>query len=220
MNESSAHRYDDEFFDYVDIGARRSARKVVALVSDHLPVSSVLDVGCGRGIWVDEWHRVGVIDAFGVDGGYVDTGRLAVPAKHFAAFDLSLPFRLGRHFDLVQSLEVAEHIPPTQAEVFVDNLTAHGDVIMFSGAVPGQGGEFHVNEQPYEYWRERFAARGFLTFDFIRPRVAKDPGVEPWYRYNTLLFVRGCAVGRLPSMIAETEVVPGERISNVAPLPW
>jgi hypothetical protein len=80
----------------------------------------------------------------------VETARLAMPAKHFAAFDLSRPFRLGRRFDLVQSLEVAEHIPPAQTEIFVDNLAAHGDVILFSAAVPGQGGEFHVNEQPYD----------------------------------------------------------------------
>ena len=150
----------------------------------------------------------------------VETARLAMPAKHFAAFDLSRPFRLGRRFDLVQSLEVAEHIPPAQAEIFVDHLAAHGDVILFSAAVPGQGGEFHVNEQPYEYWRQKFAARGFLTFDFIRPRIAKVPEIEPWYRYNILLFVNEGALSRISSTVAETEVIDGKSIADVAPLLW
>jgi hypothetical protein len=140
--------------------------------------------------------------------------------EYFAAFDLSQPFRLGRRFDLVQSLEVAEHIPPPQAEIFVDNLAAHGDVILFSAAVPGQGGEFHVNEQPYEYWRHKFAARGFLTFDFIRPRIANVRQIEPWYRYNILLFVNEGALSRISSTIAETEVIDGKSIADVAPLLW
>ncbi len=220
MPDAQTHVYDDKFFDYVEIGSRRSAEVVIPFLRRYLPVSSMLDVGCGRGVWVEEWHRSGVEDAFGVDGAYIDPDRLAVPATHLIALDLSLPFRLERRFDLVQSLEVAEHIPASKADTFIDNLVAHGDVIMFSAAVPGQGGEFHVNEQPYEYWRDKFAFRGFALFDFVRPNISTIREVEPWYRYNTFLFVRKNALERMPDLIRSHEVAEGRRIPNVAPLHW
>ena len=123
MPEASTHAYDDKYFDYIEIGSRRSAVPLIALMRRYLHVSSVLDVGCGRGVWVDEWRRAGVEDALGVDGSYVDPDRWAVPATHMVALDVSLPFRLERHFDLVQSLEVAEHISASRADTLIDNLT-------------------------------------------------------------------------------------------------
>jgi SAM-dependent methyltransferase len=214
------HHYGDEFYNSLEAGGRRSAQKIVKFVLTHLSISSVLDVGCGRGIWLDEWHYAGVNDAHGIDGDYIDTARMAVSAKYFTACDLSQPFRLGRRFDLVQSLEVAEHIFPDRTEIFIDNLVAHGDVILFSAAVPGQGGEFHVNEQPYEYWRIKFAARGYQIFDFIRPNIITALEVDPWYRYNTFLYIKGDAIHRISSLVAQSQVNEGENIVNVAPLLW
>jgi 2-polyprenyl-3-methyl-5-hydroxy-6-metoxy-1,4-benzoquinol methylase len=150
MPETAKHSYDDKFFDYIEVGARRSAQHIVGFLRRHLPVSSVLDVGCGRGVWVDEWRRSGVTDAVGTDGAYIRTDRVVIPREQFVTSDLSRTFRLDRRFDLVQSLEVGEHIPASKAEVFIDNLAAHSDMILFSAAIPGQGGEFHVNEQPYD----------------------------------------------------------------------
>lgn len=220
MVEARNHIYDNKFFDYVEIGGRRSAEIVVGLVLHYLPVSSVLDVGCGRGIWIEEWCRAGVEDSLGVDGSYVDSHRLTIPPKHLAAFDLSRPFRLGRRFDLVQSLEVAEHIPAANADTFIDNLVAHGEIIMFSAAVPGQGGEFHVNEQPYEYWRSKFAARGFVLFDLVRSHIATDRRVEPWYRYNTLLFVHKDALWKIPAAVRNHEIREPDPVPDLAPPTW
>jgi SAM-dependent methyltransferase len=218
--DAQTHRYDDRFFDYIELVTRRSAELMIAVVRSYLDVTSVLDVGCGRGIWIDEWRRVGVEDVVGVDGSYVDPERLAIPAKHMALLDVSVPFRLDRHFDLVQSLEVAEHIPAASADTFIDNLVAHGDIVMFSAAVPGQGGEFHVNEQPYEYWRDKFAARGFALFDFLRPKIAAIRKIGPWYRYNTFLFAHKNALDRLPQAVRDCEISKFAFIPSVAPLHW
>jgi hypothetical protein len=220
MSEAARHNYEDRFFDYVGRGARRSARNVIPFIREHLYVSSVVDIGCGRGVWVDEWRRNGVDDALGVDGDYVSADRLVIPKERFAAFDLSEPISLGRRFDLVQSLEVAEHIPASRAEIFIDSLVAHSDVILFSAAVPGQGGEFHINEQPYEHWRQKFALRGFEIFDFLRPNIINIRAIEPWYRYNTFLYVHQKALDRIPPTVRRMQLRRDELIADVAPLSW
>ena len=214
----SAHTYRAEFFDYIETGSMRSAEIVVPAVRTVLAVGSVLDVGCGRGAWLAEWRRQGVADIAGVDGAYVARERLLIPADRFTARDLAQPIDLGRRFDLVQSLEVAEHLAESAADVFVDNLVRHGHVILFSAAVPGQGGEHHVNEQPYGYWRDKFLARDYVLFDAVRPLLAGDRRVEPWYRYNLLLFAARSAVGRLSTAAQACRVGDDTAVRDISPL--
>jgi hypothetical protein len=156
----------------------------------------------------------------GADGDYINVDALVIRKEQFVMADLSRKFRLNRRFDLVQSLEVAEHIAEPHADTFIDNLAAHGDVILFSAATPGQGGEFHVNEQWYEYWRNKFTDRGFQVFDFLRPQIAKIREIEPWYRYNSLLFVHDDATDRMPGAVKRMRLPPDEPIPDVASLPW
>jgi SAM-dependent methyltransferase len=211
------HVYDSHFFEYINTGARRSASAVISVVLRELAVTSVVDFGCGQGAWMAEWRARGIADVTGVDGSYVDPANLLVPADSFIAHDLTRPIALGRRFDLVQSAEVAEHLPPAAAPTFVDNLTAHGDVVLFSAAAPGQGGEHHVNEQPYEYWHRLFAVRGFELLDFVRPQLAGDRSIEPWYRYNTLVFVRTTRLPELSAALRASLVPLGQPIPDVSP---
>jgi SAM-dependent methyltransferase len=183
--------YTSAFFDEVAQGTRESARIVVPLVNELLRPASVLDVGCATGTWLAEWGQAGVSDLLGIDGEYVDRTALQVPADQFVPVDLGQPFSLGRKFDLVQTLEVAEHLDEGQADAFVESLARHGETILFSAAVPGQGGTHHVNEQWPSYWAEKFAKAGYTAYDVIRPRIWTDPRVLYWYRQNTLLFARG-----------------------------
>jgi SAM-dependent methyltransferase len=215
-----AYQFPNEFFDYMDPGSRRSATSIVALLVPKLKPQSVLDVGCGRGIWPSEWKRAGVSDSIGVDGPYVDRGTLAIPSESFIAWDLSQPLNLNRHFDLVQSLEVAQCIDRACADVFVDSLCRHGDLIMFSAAVPGQGGERHLNEQPLEYWREKFAARGYAAFDWIRPAISTLPKIEPWYRYNCLLYATARVSAEFAPEIQAARIPTGALVAELAPALW
>lgn len=214
------HEYDRTFFRYIEVGARRSAEVIVPAVQEMLPIASMADIGCGRGVWVAEWRNRGVSDAVGVDGEYVDAASLVIPPDRFQPQDLCRPFFLGRRFDLVQCLEVGEHLPAASAGIFVDNLVGHGDVVLFSAAPPGQGGEHHINEQPPEYWRGMFAQRGYLAFDPLRPAIRGRTEVEPWYRYNTLLFVRQERCQELPPAVRNRAIPPGAPITEMAPIPW
>ena len=57
---------------------------------------------------------------------------------------------------------MAEHIEEKSSDTFIDNLATAADIILFSAAVRGQGGDFHVNEQPLSYWKEKFMKRGYF----------------------------------------------------------
>jgi len=115
---------------------------------------------------------------------------LEIPRDAFRAVDLEKPFRLERTFDLVTSLEVGEHLPGSSAEGFVDSLTRLGPAILFSAAIPFQGGVHHCNEQWPEYWANLFAARGFMAIDCFRRRLWHNPSVAWWYAQNLILYAR------------------------------
>jgi len=179
--------YDRAFYLDQAAGSARSASVIVPLLREFLAVRSVCDVGCGVGTWARCWLDHGV-DVLGIDGDHVTPDQLLIPADEFLAADLCQPLQRGRRFDLAMSLEVAEHLPPTRAESFVADLAALAPVVLFSAAIPGQGGTEHVNERWQSYWAQLFAHNGFATLDVLRPRIWHDARIEYWYRQNILLF--------------------------------
>jgi len=214
------HQYSHDFYDYIDAGSRRSARAVAGLLLPEMKITSLLDVGAGHGAWAAEWLGAGVENVLAVDGDYVARDQLAIPARNFMAHDLATPLDLGRQFDLVQTLEVAEHLPHAKADLFVDNLVAHGDVILFSAAVPHQGGEHHVNEQPPEYWRSKFAARDYAVYDFVRPGLVGAEGVMPWYRFNSYIYANQAGQQRLSQAILATRIAEGQPLTIGGDFKW
>ena len=190
--------YSKEFFDVTEDSSLQSAHVVVPLVLEIARPQSVIDVGCGRGAWLSAFRKGGVNDIQGVDGDYVDTSSLLIPQECFSAVDLSKPFVLSGRYDLAVCLEVAEHLPAAMADVLVRQLTAVAPLIVFSAAIPGQGGTNHVNERPPSYWRELFEAHGFMMFDPIRPAILTDSRIAWWYRQNIVVYAVKEAIDRLP----------------------
>jgi hypothetical protein len=126
--------------------------------------------------------------------------------------DLSCAFDLGRRFDVVQCLELAEHLAEHAADGLIESIVRHGDVVLFSAAVPGQGGTHHRNEQPLQYWRE--------TFDALRPRIYRNPLVEPWYRFNSLIYANTAGRRRLSAEVLRSEVALEQSLQEYASWPW
>jgi SAM-dependent methyltransferase len=201
MKNEAGTEYDTSFFDSQAPGSRKSASVVVPLVDKLVGPTSVLDVGCGIGTWLAEWESRGITDVFGLDGEYVDNSAMQVPREKFRSLDLRNPFSLGRRFDLVECLEVAEHLEEQYADTFVESLASHADTILFSAAIPGQTGSHHVNEQWPSYWIAKFVGLGFMPFDVIRPRIWTDPHVEVWYRQNIMLFSRTLTFERFDDFV-------------------
>lgn len=214
------HVYNDTFFDYINQSAHASAHTLIAKLFPMLRPQSVLDLGSGRGVWLAEWQRAGATDVLGVDGDYVDQSRLAVDQNSFLAADLTSPVETGRRFDLAQSLEVGEHLPFSAAQTLVDSLTTASDRVLFSAAVKGQGGEFHVNEQPLAFWQALFEAKGYRPYDCLRPHLKNDKTAAPWYRYNTVLYVNDAGLEGLSDVVLGHAVPAGQKVKDGGGLAW
>lgn len=182
--------YTEEFYEYVREGSKESAKEIIPIIFEFIQPKSVIDVGCGVGTWLSVFQAHGVEDVWGIDGDYVDKNAIEIPKERFLTFDLKSPFRFNRQFDLVVSLEVGEHLPNECAETFVDSLTKLAPVILFSAAIPFQGGTQHVNEQWQDYWVKHFQNKGYVAIDCIRNRVWENERVEFWYAQNMLVFAK------------------------------
>jgi SAM-dependent methyltransferase len=208
--------YGRSFFEGHREGSGRSADTIVPLLIEAVEPSSVADIGCGQGLWLSAFRSRGVTDVFGVDGEWVDARSLEIPRACFETADLAKPLSLNRRFDLVMSLEVAEHLPVASAGTFVQSLVGLGPVVFFSAAIPFQGGVSHVNEQWPDYWAGLFERHGYVAVDYVRPIVWNNPDVVWWYAQNAMIFVREDILSRY-TRLAEAAKVRDRRLSLVHP---
>ncbi len=170
----------------------RSPRIVSKLIYSLIQPKSVLDVGCGIGTWLKVFKELGVEEVFGIDGYYVNRTLLEKfvdPIKEFQNVDLRNSFNLSRKFDLTLCLEVGEHLPDKSACVLIESICKHSDIVVFSAAIPHQGGQFHLNEQYPKYWENLFDNFGFKCYDLIRPEIWENEHVDYWYRQNIFIAV-------------------------------
>jgi len=153
-----------------------------------LDIKSICDLGCGPGYWVRAAKRLGIVDALGYDIPLAEGAHRIIEPNELIECDLSERYEFGRRFDLAVTTEVIEHIPQKKEKNFVDNCCRASDFVLFSGAVPYQGGVGHVNEQWLEHWSALFQRNGFHCHDLFREHFWHDSRIQYYYRQNTVLF--------------------------------
>jgi SAM-dependent methyltransferase len=181
--------YGPGFFQNLNRRSVCSASVCVPLIIDLLRPASVIDVGCGRGEWLKVLAASGVADIQGVDGSHVKDEELLISPQCFLRHDLTRALRIQRRYDLAISLEVGEHLPKKAASTYVASLVALAPAVVFSAAVPGQGGVHHVNEQWQWYWKEHFARHGYVQLDPFRRLIWNHGQVAAYYQHNIFLYV-------------------------------
>ena len=88
---------------------------------------------------------------------------------------------------------------------------------MFSAAIPGQGGEGHINERWPSFWSRCFAAQGYVCFTGLRQRLWPADAVEFWYRQNMLCFVAQARPDLVDRASRENEGSAAEPLDVVHP---
>jgi SAM-dependent methyltransferase len=185
-----------------------SARRILPDLLTRFAVRSLVEVGCGNAHWTQAAIDRGIDDYAVVDGPWNDRADLLVEPARFREADLAQPLDLGRRFDLAICLEVAEHVEAASARTLVGSLCDAADVVVFSAAIPLQGGFGHINEQWPSWWRALFAEQGYEAFDLVRPRHWADEAIHYWYRQNTLVYVARANARAMA--LAEAESQGGE----------
>jgi SAM-dependent methyltransferase len=196
----TAALYNDDFYSRHGDRALQSARTVVPLLTELATIRSVIDVGCGIGGWLRAFSENGVQVIRGLDGNYVDQSRLYIAPECFSVVELNKPLDIDGSYDLAVCLEVAEHLDIRSGIGLVNALTGIAPLILFSAAVPGQGGIRHVNEQWPGYWRRLFEQRQFRMLDVIRPLIRENCHIDWWYRQNIVLFATEAAIVANPQL--------------------
>jgi 2-polyprenyl-3-methyl-5-hydroxy-6-metoxy-1,4-benzoquinol methylase len=147
--------------------------------------TSVLDIGCGNGLYLHLLQEEGVKNIFGVDG--IDHSATVLNTDTYAKVDLQSPYSAGRRFDAVFCLEVVEHIHPKNTEVLFDTIAAHAkDLIIFSMAEPGQPGNGHINCRMIPEVLDLWKSRGFAP-DLIETLGVRALSTTSWFRRNILV---------------------------------
>jgi SAM-dependent methyltransferase len=169
--------YSKTYFQDIERIEGASTQHVGQWIVDHLRPRRAIDVGCGPGLLLDALHTRGV-QVFGVDISDASIERVTERGLRAERFDLTDPLAQlpGAPYDLVVSCEVAEHLEPQYADLFLDKLTAAGPVVYLTAAepVPEQGvGLYHFNEQPNQYWIDRMRQRGWV-YDEVLTHEARD----------------------------------------------
>ncbi len=195
MGGYSKKIYNKDFYEKINIerGADGGARQIVPIVKkimedNSMACCSVADVGCGTGIWLNEFKKNGC-HVHGFDGN-IYPSTCILEKNEYEVVDFTSDNGNNERYDLAVSLEVAEHIPEEKSKHFLDFLTSLSDIILFSAAVPNQGGQGHVNEQWPSYWVKRLDDYGYTCLDIIRDKIWNDSDIWFFYKQNILLFVK------------------------------
>lgn len=211
----TAKPYDAEFYARRRQETTPSAHKVLSLIAPLVKMDRVADIGCGTGTWLATALALGATTVEGVEGDWVTREFMDDPRINLTNQSLEDPVR-DLSADLVISLEVAEHLSTERADSFVEELTDIAPAVLFSAAIPGQGGVDHFNEQWQSYWAEKFIANDYLPFDIVRPEIWNDDDIPMWYRQNIILYISSSHVAALDHKPASNP----KSLNIVHPLFW
>lgn len=148
------------------------APRVWRYLVERFAISSVLDLGSGRGHAGLFFHREGM-QVICVDGLAINVRSAVYPT---VLHDLTKgPFRTK--VNLVHCQEVVEHVDESYVDNIVDTFLC-GEIIVFTHALPWQGGYHHVNLQPPEYWISLMQSRGCVLLEEDTARVRRIAAEE------------------------------------------
>lgn len=178
-------RADPIDYNCIEDEERPAAVGVAKWIKETLDPKSLLDIGCGPGMYVDELIRVGV-PAFGID---IDD---RVEGKDYLAKESI--FDNKRTAEVVTCYEVLEHIDPAYADQEVDalyNAIEPGGTMVFTAAQPGQGGVGHINCRKKDYWLKKFVNKGLIYHPGLTEELiafVKKDLYMGWFVNNVMVF--------------------------------
>lgn len=181
-----------EKFDYQKIWEEEKpfADRLAMWIAARITPEVVVDIGCGPGMHVYSLRDLGVT-AIGYDVDDVAEGKKYI--EKISMFELK---ERGVSCDLALCLEVAEHIDEDRnndiAKACLEILTNRG-ILIWSAAIPGQGGVNHINCQPKEYWHFMFRSHGAIRLKELEDDMLsyiRSGYHMGWFTQNAMIFIK------------------------------
>jgi SAM-dependent methyltransferase len=166
-----------------------------SLISIFPEAQRYIDVGSGTGAYAAQVQRLGR-SVIAIEHNAKGRRVAAKQGVDCRPFDLMKepPATVDGKFDLAYCFEVAEHLPAELGDRLVRFTAGLAPTVVFTAAQPGQGGTGHINEQPKEYWIERFEKSAMRHDPELSQRVASAFRAEKinatWLIDNLLVFTR------------------------------
>jgi SAM-dependent methyltransferase len=185
--------YDAHYYEnVVDPIMLASAKVIASSLERELAPRSAIDVGCGSGALMLALQQRGV-RCRGFDRAEAALRRCRERGLDVGSLDIVGDPLPPDRADIAVSTEVAEHLPESAADRFVELLTALAPVTVLTAALPGSGGKDHVNEQPNAYWVAKFATRGFRSDEELAARLRDEwrAGGADEVFWKSLMIFRG-----------------------------
>lgn len=157
---------------------RMVAERIIGAVAP----TTVLDVGCAKGMLVQALREKGVAaEGFDLSDHAIDSAHPDA-RPHLRVASATDPIE-GR-WSLVTCIEVLEHMSPTDAQRAIDEITAVTDRVVFSSTPADFAEPTHVNVRPTASWASWFAERGFyrrndIDMTFLSPWAVLFERSEP-----------------------------------------
>lgn len=186
-------KYDRNFYINRHEKTQTTANDILSILFRVMAFRSVIDIGCGVGTWLNSALRLGSKTILGIEGHWLEKDFAVVDKEFIKTQDLENKIQVESKFDLAITLEVAEHLSEMRADSFIDDLCALSDLVLFSAAIPNQGGSHHINEQWQSYWARRFKERGYHVYDIIRWKIWSRSDIATWYKQNTIVYCRAAS---------------------------
>ncbi len=182
--------YTESFFDLIVNAELSSSKDFAKIIIKNLNPQSIIDIGCGCGIYLRAFKDLGIVDVIGYDGSK-NALKKSLLNNGIKLHDVRKPLKLKRRYDLCLCIEVAEHIQKKYSGLLIDNLTNLSDIILFTAATPGQGGINHINEQHPNFWINLFKEKGFEYCEQLSKKIRNEMSskqVISWICKNLMIF--------------------------------
>jgi hypothetical protein len=155
--------YSTAFHKAIESDELPQAVRVADYIQKYIKPSVFYDFGCSTGLYLREVKkRLPTIESRGFE--FSKDAVAVALCPDVIETDLTLPLSLEKQPNtLGLCLEVLEHIEDTHWKEVLTNLTKTCNTLIFSAALPGQGGTGHINCRPRIDWIRRFHELGWVV---------------------------------------------------------
>ena len=150
------------------------------------PVDLAIDIGCGLGLLVDAWRRVG-IDGWGLDlvENALDPDILAAH-RSYLIFESLWEWQPARQWDLGVCSDVMEHIPEEKVADVLVRIHQACHTTVFKVAHEDShflGHQLHLTQRPWQWWvGQMLAVGGHAEYKGQIERSGQMDSVIVWTR--------------------------------------